>query len=534
MTERYENKTGPMVSVIIPTFNRPRYFAEALDSVVRQSYERLQIIVVNDGGEDVSGIVDSFGDCRITFINRKENRGKAHSLNEAIERAQGKYVAYLDDDDLFYPHHIETLVNVLENRTGCGAAYSDLYKVYCRICPDGSRLALSKVVDVSRDFDRFLMLCFNHVLHVSLMHRRDLMEKTGLYNEKLNVLIDWDMTRRLVFFSDFHHVSEVTGEYYQPAGDTERISFKRRKDKEEYTRSVLAIRTTRPGKPWLKIADLSVIFLSDHLNKQAGATIGAIWAHTFYPYKLYLPLPGADFGRLNTDMPNVVTVPVGQETTPDERLDKMLAQCEGEYVAIVPSGFPVGDMWIEDSLNALLNSSVPREGFELEGSTDGVWAGVFRKEELQFARGSFAEMSLRQSLKAAGIAMKRISCEQILFKFDSAYKEALAAEKEDNWILAAGIYEHIADNYQNTMWMRSLAARAYFKAGLEVKSRELSRSINQQRPTPATLLLEAKVMRKQGDFDGAVELLGKAERILSGEMDQKYPVDTRIRSGAEG
>jgi tetratricopeptide (TPR) repeat protein len=190
-------------------------------------------------------------------------------------------------------------------------------------------------------------------------------------------------------------------------------------------------------------------------------------------------------------------------------------------------------MWVEDSLHALLDSSSPREGFELEHSTDSIWAGVFRKEELQCARSSFREMSFRQSLKAAGIAVKRISCEQILFKFDSSYKEALTAEKEGNWILAAKIYEHIADNYQNTMWMRSLAARAYFKAGLVVKSRELTRSINQQRPTPATLLLEAKVRRGEKDFDGAIELLGKAERILSGQMDYKCPVDTRARSGAE-
>jgi len=533
MTESYEHKTGPMVSVLIPTCNRPGYFAEALASVVRQSYARMQIIVVNDGGRDVNAVVDSFNDPRIVFINRKENRGKAHSLNEAIERAEGKYIAYLDDDDLFYPHHIETLVNVLENSTDCEVAYSDLYKVYCRISPDGSRPALSKVVEVTRDFDRFVMLYFNHVLHVSLMHRRDLIDKTGPYNEKLNVMIDWDMTRRLVFFSDFHHVCEITGEFYQPAGDTERVSVKGRLDKEQYARCVMTIRTTRPPKPWPKMADLSIIFLSERLNKQAGATMGAIWRHTFYPYKLYLPLPDADFSRLNTDMPNIVIVPVTQTATQDERLDRALAQCEGEYVAIVPDGFPVGEVWVEDSLYALLNSSSPREGFELERSTDSVWAGVFRKEDLQYARGSFSQLSFRQSLKAAGIAVRRISSEQILFKFDSAYKKAQAAEKEGNWILAAEIYEHIAGNYQNSIWMGSLAAGAYFKAGLGAKARGLAHLVNQQRPTVATLLLEAKIIRKQGDFEGAIELLGRAERILSGEMNYQSLVDTRIKSGAE-
>lgn len=155
-----------MVSVLIPTFNRPRYLSEALTSVVRQSYRNLQVIVVNDGGQDVTDVVQSFGDPRIIFLNRRENRGKASSLNEALACAKGKYIAYLDDDDLYYPNHIEILVDALENQTDCQVAYSDLYKTHCRVMPDGSREVLGKVVEISRDFDRFLMLYFNHVLHV--------------------------------------------------------------------------------------------------------------------------------------------------------------------------------------------------------------------------------------------------------------------------------------------------------------------------------------------------------------------------------
>ena len=114
MTENYEKKAGPVVSVIVPTYNRPQYLSMALASVLQQSYRNLQVIVINDGGEDVGSIIDSFNDSRLKFINRKENRGKPYSLNEALNQADGKYVAYLDDDDLYYPNHIETLVNTLE------------------------------------------------------------------------------------------------------------------------------------------------------------------------------------------------------------------------------------------------------------------------------------------------------------------------------------------------------------------------------------------------------------------------------------
>ncbi len=180
------NNNGPLVSVLVPTFNRPVYLHQALGSILRQSYRNLQIIVVNDGGEDVSELVKSLNDDRLEFINRRENRGKAFSLNQALNQADGKYIAYLDDDDIYYPEHIETLVQALETQTGCQVAYSDFYKVYCRITPNKNRQVLSKVVDVSRDFDRFFMLYFNHVLHVCLMHRRDLLEKTGYYNDHID------------------------------------------------------------------------------------------------------------------------------------------------------------------------------------------------------------------------------------------------------------------------------------------------------------------------------------------------------------
>jgi len=125
---RYEiqdTKFGPLVSVLVPTFNRPSYFSEALASTLHQSYKNLQVIVINDGGEDVSDIVNFYSDPRVVFIDRKENRGKAASLNEALATAKGKYIAYLDDDDLYYPNHIETLVDALENQTDRQVAYTD-------------------------------------------------------------------------------------------------------------------------------------------------------------------------------------------------------------------------------------------------------------------------------------------------------------------------------------------------------------------------------------------------------------------------
>jgi len=96
---------GPLVSVLVPTFNRRRYLKEALAGLLGQTYGQFEAIVVNDGGEPVADVVERFADPRLVLIERRENRGKAASLNQALALASGKYVAYLDDDDLYYPQH---------------------------------------------------------------------------------------------------------------------------------------------------------------------------------------------------------------------------------------------------------------------------------------------------------------------------------------------------------------------------------------------------------------------------------------------
>jgi glycosyltransferase involved in cell wall biosynthesis len=480
---------------------------------VHQTYEHLEIFVIRDGGEEVDDIVQSFRDPRVVFIDRKDNRGKPFSLNEALRRAQGKYVAYLDDDDIYYPHHVETLVGALETGTDCPVAYSDLYKVWCDVSPEGGRQALSKHVEISRDFDRFLMLYFNHVLHVSLMHRRDLLDKTGPYNERLNILIDWDITRRLAFFCDFQHVPTVTGEFYSPVGESDRISFQRRKDPQEYLRNILAIRTARPSKPWPKIDDLSIILVADHLNEQIADTLLRIWRHTFYPYKVYIPLPSGDLTRLNVQMPNVELVPVNPLSTAAERIDAAMRSAEGQYVAIVPADVKIEEMWVENALYALIHDTA-REGFLLEGGSLSSWPAVLRRADLERARRAHPQMSFEASLAASGIALREPKDEELPFQFDELLRQAKLAEAEGNWRMAARLYQHMGERFGNGVWMKSMAALACFEAGDHAGADRLSREVNCERPTVDTLLLEAKVCRERQDFAAAIRLLTQAEQWL--------------------
>ncbi|MCA1407072.1 glycosyltransferase family 2 protein [Ensifer sp. IC3342] len=92
------------VSVILPTFNRTRSLAAAMASVLSQSYENLELIVVDDGStEDVEGVVRSFCDPRVKYVRRVKNGGAAAARNTGLAEARGNYIAFQDSDDIWLP-----------------------------------------------------------------------------------------------------------------------------------------------------------------------------------------------------------------------------------------------------------------------------------------------------------------------------------------------------------------------------------------------------------------------------------------------
>jgi len=143
----------PLVTVIIPSFNRPNMLKEALMSVLSQSYQNYEIIVINDGGIDVKDIIASIDtDRNIIYLQHEENRGLPAARNTGIRAAGGKYIAYLDDDDIYYPNHLETLVKHLEGND-FKVAYTDSYYVTQSFITDGY-VTTGESVNYSFDFDR--------------------------------------------------------------------------------------------------------------------------------------------------------------------------------------------------------------------------------------------------------------------------------------------------------------------------------------------------------------------------------------------
>jgi glycosyltransferase involved in cell wall biosynthesis len=519
MTPTQARQSGPLVTVLISTYNRPRYLAQALASVFRQTWQHFEVILVRDGGAPVrEAIAEYLDDSRLTFIDRDKNFGKPYSLNEALQQARGEYICYLDDDDLFYPFHIETLVNAIERQDRCQAVYSDLYKTHCRLMPDGRRQVLAKNVEISRDFDRMLMLQFNHVLHVSLLHRRDLLARTGGYNENLNILIDWDLTRRLCFYTDFLHVPIVTGEFYAPVGQCDRISVQRRKNVNEYLWNLMAIRSTRPPKPWPCMRDLSMVVLGSD-GPALARFIRDIWSHSFYPAQFLVPLAPSERNGFSSAVPNVKVVPVPEDTPSHNRIDKAIEVCQADFTAIIPCGIAVPSdesAFVERSLNPLLNNDRQSIAYELAESTPEYWGGVLPTSVLRSARRAHSHLPLKESLLAHHLEIRKPFLEEYPFQFDLALGVARQYEREGQWGDAARLYDFAARHYGNTLWVQTLKANALYHQSRWESAASLAEDLCRTAPTVARLLIAARARGKLNDFNAAAALYRRAEAILEG------------------
>ncbi len=210
--EQIPNYLPPLVSVIIPTLNRPKKLANAIESVLNQIYQNFEIIVVNDGGVDVEYIVkEKNTGNKILYINESSTHGPAYTRNIGINWASGKYICYLDDDDVYYPDHLETLVNFLDNNN-YDVAYSDAYRcVYSR--SDDRQVLRKKEIVYSQKFDQNKILISNFIPLICLMHRRSCLDEVGMFDDELPVQEDWDLIIRLSQRYIIHHINKATCEY---------------------------------------------------------------------------------------------------------------------------------------------------------------------------------------------------------------------------------------------------------------------------------------------------------------------------------
>ncbi len=206
-------KYKPLVSIVIPVYNGSNYMTEAIDSALAQTYDNIEIIVVNDGSKDEGKsheIARSYGD-KIRYFP-KENGGSSSALNEGIKNMQGQWFSWLSHDDLYYKDKVKNQVEYLNNLIDSGIAEEDLCKhIMFTACDfingEGKLIKKSKYESEKVLSDKISALKGNEYLiceptkynfyGCGCLINKKAFDQVGGFDEKLRLINDLDMWYRL-------------------------------------------------------------------------------------------------------------------------------------------------------------------------------------------------------------------------------------------------------------------------------------------------------------------------------------------------
>jgi len=184
-----------LVSVVIPAYNAASYIALTLNSVLAQTLANYEIIVVNDGSADTPALEEALRPylTKLRYI-KQDNRGPSAARNAGIREARGKYVAFLDSDDLWLPHHLERQVNALEQDPSLGLIYANGVLIEGNL-PVGISFENSRQSGPPTLEALLREQCT--VTTSSTVASRQALIQVGLFDEALNRCEDFDLWLRL-------------------------------------------------------------------------------------------------------------------------------------------------------------------------------------------------------------------------------------------------------------------------------------------------------------------------------------------------
>ena len=223
----------PKVSVIVRTCGRPSVLRETLISLRNQTYSNIEVVVVEDGANISQEMIQKeFSDMNIVYLSTGEKVGRSKAGNLAMEKASGKYLNFLDDDDLFYADHVEVLVSQLVKGTN-RAAYAFAFETPIEvISKEPYRYSIKHYYGTHKqEFDKVMLCHHNYIPIQTIMFEKSLFEEYGGLDESLDALEDWDLWVRYSLHTDFTCVKKTTSVYRVP--HDRKINAKRQKALDE-------------------------------------------------------------------------------------------------------------------------------------------------------------------------------------------------------------------------------------------------------------------------------------------------------------
>jgi len=190
-----------LVSVIIPTYNRPESLKKAIKTVIAQTFKNVEIIIVDDDSDSNNKkVIDSFNNNRIFYFKNEKRMGAPYSRNKAIAQAKGEYIAFLDDDDEWVNLKLEKQLKEFDNENvGLVVCYS-LDK----------RFGITRVSKPQKNISfNDLLKSFNLSSTSSYVVRKKILDEIGLFDISLPSAQEYDLALRLAKFYDIRTVPEV-------------------------------------------------------------------------------------------------------------------------------------------------------------------------------------------------------------------------------------------------------------------------------------------------------------------------------------
>ena len=216
----------PKISVIIPAYNAMTYLPETIKSVLNQTFNNFEVIVVNDGSSDeTEQWVSQISDPRVKLITQV-NQGAAVARNTGISHAKGEYIAFLDADDLWESTKLDKQVEILNNNQKVGVVYCWAALIDGTGKPTGRIFKSYAQGNIwERLTERNIIMCGS-----TAMVRRQCFQTCGNFDSNIKVAEDWDMWLRIATSYSFALVTEPLVRYRQHSNNKSKNSIKKLED----------------------------------------------------------------------------------------------------------------------------------------------------------------------------------------------------------------------------------------------------------------------------------------------------------------
>lgn len=189
----------PLVSIVMPSFNQVRFLETALGSVLEQDYPNIELLVIDGGSTDGSlEVLQQYAD-RLAYWQSRPDEGQADAINQGLQRTKGKYVAWLNSDDVYLPGAIHEAVEAMESNPEVGMVYADGYMV------DAELTLLDR--HTYPQVDLIDLLCFEVILQPAVFMRRATLENVGFLDLSYDLILDHELWVRLASHSPLKHIA---------------------------------------------------------------------------------------------------------------------------------------------------------------------------------------------------------------------------------------------------------------------------------------------------------------------------------------